>query len=195
MSKTNASGFLVVYFALCTACSSSERPGPAAQGGSGGDAPDAAPAAGGKGTGGNTAGTGSGPSTGGASNDPDLGIFFTQTSTERAFTDGLGATHEPSVATIQASGGVTALKISMTASGAIGPGTFDCASGTASVMWQEPLGLIMADQTHGSCSITATSIAAAPGEITEGTFTATLPIPRLTPPIEMSAGRFKIRMQ
>jgi hypothetical protein len=193
-------GFLAVSFVLCTACSSSEKPGPAAQGGFGGDSPDGAPAAGGTGTGGDTAATGSAPSTGGgsssdASNDPDFGIFFTRISSEVALTDATVATHGPSSATVEAHGTSGAVRLSMTASGAIGPGTFDCASGTASVMWHQSVYTAEAAQNKGSCTITATSIATAPGEITEGTFTATVVYRSLNPYVEMSPGRFKIRMQ
>jgi hypothetical protein len=120
-----------------------------------------------------------------------------------ALTEGATATNGQSSATVMASftNGGTMLPKSMTlsilANGAIGPGTFECSKGGAGVGYAPMFGMgYVASMSQGSCTIIATSVGKNAGEITEGTFTATL-VPSMGggANITITNGRFKAKIK
>lgn len=126
------------------------------------------------------------------------GIFFQADGEMLALKEAVTAT-SGSAATVQGSLTHPGLGLSsitiyfITSKAPIGPGTFDCASGVVGVIFQPGAGgNYVANADVGSCSITATSLGTRIGEITAGTFNATVDaMPTGPASLTLTDGTFK----
>lgn len=204
-------GTLVIAAALGTACRrGSGDGGQDGDGGSGdgsiavqGDAGGAAGAAGGGGT---TSDARAGGAGGADAADPQFGIWAMDGSESIALTKSVNATNGRTSATITASTTISdpelpqSMTLSITSGAAtIAPGTFQCATSTASVTYSPMAGVTyVANSTNGSCIIIPSTVGSRRGDITQGAFTATV-VPMtagadLPETITIVNGRFEARL-
>lgn len=136
-----------------------------------------------------------------APSSEDHGIFFQADGEMLALQEAVTATIG-SAATVQGSLTHPGLGLSsitiyfITSEAPIGPGTFDCTSGVVGVIFQPGAGgNYVANADVGSCSITVTSLGTRLGELTAGTFSATVDaMPSGPASLTLTDGMFKAKI-